>query len=653
LKPSNIIIDREGEPIMIDFGAARDLRVTRAGGVSRIFTAEYAPYEQQTPGIEQSPASDLYALGAIFYKAITGDLPPHAVSRLSTDRYVRLAGNPDWPAYPPHLLRIIDQLLAVEMKDRPQSADEVLRAIEEATVFVPPRATPTRHAPVPDARTLIFGKEPPPLDLGRAARPRSDAPPPRPPARRRMALTVGLGAATVIAMGGLAVASLTVLPAGWWNPRGQSTTAATGGAAEGGKTEQASSNAGSALTAAAGSSARDTAAPTGASQPEPPLGASAPPPPKPAVASEPKAVKAEAPPLPPPLPPRPEPAPAKVVEPPFKAPVSPVVEKSAPAPARPAEPPPALASLIPEKAAPPPIRPPDPAPAFASPMPERPTPPRVQPPEPAPTWASPIPEKPAPTPVRPPDPTPTLASPMPEKPTPPRVQPPEPVPALASIIPDKPAPPPVRPPEPVQVKPNADIAASAFDVPLPTRKPSAPALAASESLPPMAALVPPAPPAKPAAPAPTRSAPPGSASGDEREAWLQAKYAVKEDELRAFLERYPNSEFAADAKARLATFSRAALSRYNGTWRSFGIAGCPFTGVMELNQGAFTLTLKQPTSSMSVSGEIDETGAIQKITSNPDNLTPTGKLSSMTVAPVGCRFEFALVDVNVPAMKTQ
>jgi serine/threonine protein kinase len=128
LKPSNIIIDRDGEPVMIDFGAARDLRVTRAGGVSRIFTAEYAPYEQQTPGLEQSPASDLYALGAIFYKAITGTLPPHAVSRLSTDRYLRLAGDATYAAYPPHLLPLIDRLLAVEIRDRPQSADDVLRA---------------------------------------------------------------------------------------------------------------------------------------------------------------------------------------------------------------------------------------------------------------------------------------------------------------------------------------------------------------------------------------------------------------------------------------------------------------------------------------------------------------------------------------------
>jgi hypothetical protein len=133
---------------------------------------------------------------------------------------------------------------------------------------------------------------------------------------------------------------------------------------------------------------------------------------------------------------------------------------------------------------------------------------------------------------------------------------------------------------------------------------------------------------------------------------LRAKYAVKENEIRAFLERYPDSEFAGEAKARLATFSREALGRYNGTWRSFGPSGCPFTGVMELDQGSFTLTLKRPDSSLRVTGEINEDGAIEKIVSNPDKLVPTGRLSGMTVAPVGCRFEFALVDVTVPARKT-
>jgi hypothetical protein len=199
-------------------------------------------------------------------------------------------------------------------------------------------------------------------------------------------------------------------------------------------------------------------------------------------------------------------------------------------------------------------------------------------------------------------------------------------------------------------KSNPEIAAGVSDVPVPARKPLPPIGGPSQTFE-MAAVVPP-PAAKPALQSPRAPDTPYSASSDEREAWVRAKYAVRAEEIKSFLELYPASQFVTEAQARLATLSRETLTQFNGTWRSFGPTGCAFTGVMELNQGAFTLTLKQPNASMWTTGEINEDGSIAKILKSSDNLVPSGRLPNLVVAPLGCHFELALVDAATPVRKT-
>ena len=80
VKPSNILIDPEGQAFLTDFGLAKDLRetptLTRTGAV--VGTPAYMPPEQasgQKPTLD--PTSDVYSLGAVLYHMITGQ-PPFA-----------------------------------------------------------------------------------------------------------------------------------------------------------------------------------------------------------------------------------------------------------------------------------------------------------------------------------------------------------------------------------------------------------------------------------------------------------------------------------------------------------------------------------------------------------------------------------------------
>ncbi len=163
IKPDNIIIRPDGKPCLIDFGAARLAIAGHSQTLTGIISPDFSPPEQHDPsGRGQREASDIYALGATLYRALTGQSPPSAMLRASHDDLQPVAstlglagaavrprpdqrgrpGDGDRPAraakaealggaaaYRPSFLAGIDKALRVKISERPQSVSAWRRTL--------------------------------------------------------------------------------------------------------------------------------------------------------------------------------------------------------------------------------------------------------------------------------------------------------------------------------------------------------------------------------------------------------------------------------------------------------------------------------------------------------------------------------------------
>lgn len=91
LKPANILLDQGTEPRITDFGLAKrledDSELTKTGAI--MGSVYYMPPEQAAGKTEEvGPAADIYALGAVLYKLLTGRPPFQAPTPIETIRQV-------------------------------------------------------------------------------------------------------------------------------------------------------------------------------------------------------------------------------------------------------------------------------------------------------------------------------------------------------------------------------------------------------------------------------------------------------------------------------------------------------------------------------------------------------------------------------------
>jgi len=142
IKPDNIVVRANGQPVLIDFGAARNAIGGNTRNLTAVLTPGYAPLEQYSGEGKQGPWTDLYAMGGVLYRAVIGKPPPDAVARLRGDSVAQeLAGARG--RYSAPFLNAIGAALAMDERKRPQSVADWQRALlqpsaEDTTVIAPP-----------------------------------------------------------------------------------------------------------------------------------------------------------------------------------------------------------------------------------------------------------------------------------------------------------------------------------------------------------------------------------------------------------------------------------------------------------------------------------------------------------------------------------
>ncbi len=149
IKPANIYLREDGAPVLIDFGSARQAMGSQTQSLTSVFTPGYAPFEQYFSDGKQGPWTDIYALGAVLYRLVTGKSPPDAAKRIKQDT-LEPASILCRGRYSAGFLHAIDQALLMDEQARPQSIDAWLGLL--ASTGVSQTAVPSKTV---DATTVV------------------------------------------------------------------------------------------------------------------------------------------------------------------------------------------------------------------------------------------------------------------------------------------------------------------------------------------------------------------------------------------------------------------------------------------------------------------------------------------------------------------
>ena len=150
IAPDNIYLTKNGMPILIDFGAARDAIAEESKNISSIVKEGYSSPEQYTINNKQNASSDIYALGAVFYRLITGKVPTNAPQRQTAilnddvDPIGDISKEYDGK-YSPQLLHAVKKALNIRATDRFPSVSEFQNALTGASIVDSRPSTTSRH----------------------------------------------------------------------------------------------------------------------------------------------------------------------------------------------------------------------------------------------------------------------------------------------------------------------------------------------------------------------------------------------------------------------------------------------------------------------------------------------------------------------------
>jgi serine/threonine protein kinase len=128
IKPGNIYVRNDGNPVLIDFGAARQTLTADGMKLPPMYTPGFASPEHHRERDKLGPWSDVYSIGASMYACLAGAGPPVATQRLEKDKMT--SARKGWAGkYSAELLDTIDWCLRLNHLERPQSVFALQKAL--------------------------------------------------------------------------------------------------------------------------------------------------------------------------------------------------------------------------------------------------------------------------------------------------------------------------------------------------------------------------------------------------------------------------------------------------------------------------------------------------------------------------------------------
>lgn len=170
MKPSNVMLTRENQLKLIDFGIARVFKATAKKDTTLLGSQGYAPLEQYGRG-QSDQRSDIYALGATLYQLLTNQVPVDAPSRRVNSQLFETPRQLN-PLISEATENIILMAMAQDPDERFQSAEAMQKAILDEGIVPITSALSNTITMAPTRQT----RQAPPGTLAAQTRPRPAAP---------------------------------------------------------------------------------------------------------------------------------------------------------------------------------------------------------------------------------------------------------------------------------------------------------------------------------------------------------------------------------------------------------------------------------------------------------------------------------------------
>lgn len=165
IAPDTVLITPgpDWDPVLVDFGAARDMMRRISPSCEEVLRPGYTPTEQRDAEGAQAigPWTDIFAAGAVLHCAITGGPPPEPGAGLRRPRQYRPLAKRSELAHPPALLGAIDRALAPRPDKRPSTVEAWRDEMGEALPSMAEQIRAVREAAAAEAEAQRLRARPP------------------------------------------------------------------------------------------------------------------------------------------------------------------------------------------------------------------------------------------------------------------------------------------------------------------------------------------------------------------------------------------------------------------------------------------------------------------------------------------------------------